>query len=130
MTDMGVKAHACHTRSTKTPRKGHGMSVDKEEISRTVLELDKEFNERWSDGDFAAATAATSTRRSSSCAKATRAKEDADRAGAEQTARKDAADLADGVRFSIDALNRADTMAVRADLLRVGGIGGLSFSAS
>jgi len=27
------------------------MSVDKEEISRTVLELDKEFNERWSNGD-------------------------------------------------------------------------------
>ena len=51
MTDMGVKTHACHTRSTKTPRKGHGMSVDKEEISRTVLELDKEFNKRWSNGD-------------------------------------------------------------------------------
>jgi ketosteroid isomerase-like protein len=27
------------------------MSVDKEEISRTVLELDKEFNKRWSNGD-------------------------------------------------------------------------------
>ena len=27
------------------------MSVNKEEISRTVLELDKEFNKRWSNGD-------------------------------------------------------------------------------
>jgi ketosteroid isomerase-like protein len=27
------------------------MSVDKEAISKTVLELDKEFNKRWSNGD-------------------------------------------------------------------------------
>jgi ketosteroid isomerase-like protein len=30
---------------------GNGMSINKEEIGKTILELEKTFNERWSVGD-------------------------------------------------------------------------------